>query len=324
MKTTKSLCIRKSLPLWYIIILITVSVACLVLGIVIGYKWYSQHVLLQDSTIRYGAAKQNITIHSICWKNYPSWRELTFSIDGDISFITRENGTIVFNDLTNSDTFEETFREHKVSKNGNDIIYYDIVTYNICGGIVCANLPKTDDQNPIIATIENSYYLTFSEKETNYIVGCISMLDTEYTQWTESEVQYSNMNLNIYLSAFMLSKTYDQVYPLHQKVPKQAISIQKEDGSYLNCTIYNNSDNSWSFETRLPHVELWYKGVWIELNSPYADNLSIVSIAPHESKNITPSNEVNDTYPTLMSGIYRLVIYGENDEFIVSDTFLME
>ena len=79
--------------------------------------------------------------------------------------------------------------------------------------------------------------------------------------------------------------------------------------------------NNCRYEDELPHIELWYKGIWIELKSPFDYNLTSKTINPLESTNFETPKEILDQYPTPLRGIYRLVIYGENEEFIVSNTF---
>ncbi|MBD5470385.1 MAG: hypothetical protein HDR19_04545, partial [Lachnospiraceae bacterium] len=217
--------------------------------------------------------------------------------------------------------FAETHREHNVSSDGSDLVYYDYATYNFNDGKVTVNIPKIYSSNPITDTVNNSYYLTFYENDADYIAGCISVLDTYYTVWTEDEIRFSDVNLDAYLTAFTLSGTYDTVKPLHQISSKEGISLRKEEGSIFAYTIENNTGSSWVYENYLPHIELWYKGVWIELNSPFSYNLMNSTIKPSEIQHFEIPEEIVSQYPTLFPGRYRLVIYGEDGEFIVSDVF---
>lgn len=302
-------------------ILVSGSIVFILFGILIGYLWCKSHITQNGDILQYGVAEQNLTIQSITWKNYPTYRELTFNIDGNISFYTESNGVITFNNLANPNAFEEIHREHKVSSNGSNFAYYDYASYNFNDGKVTVNIPKRYSSNPITDTVHNSYYLTFYENEAAYVAGCISVLDTYYTVWTEDEISVSDVNLDAYLTAFTLSGTYDSVKPLHQKSSKEGISLRKEEGSIFAYTIENNTESNWVYENHLPHIELWYKGVWIELNSPFDYNLMNSTIKPSEIQHFETPEEIVSQYPTPFPGQYRLVIYGENGEFIVSDVF---
>lgn len=294
------------------------------IGVFIGYMWCKSQMTLQGNRLRYGITEQNLSLQSILWEEYPTYRKLTFTINGEISFCTKSNEEITLNYLENPDALQETHRKHNVFFDGNKLLHYDDATYHLNDGKVKVNIPKRYNSNPIMDAIQNSYYLTFNEKETGYIAGCISVLDMAYVAWTEDEIRNCDVNLEAYLSAFRLSDTYDAVKPLRQKAPKDGVELDKKDDGILSYTIENNTGNSWHYENRLPSIELWYKGVWIELNSPFDYNLTSKTIEAMETQHFETQKEIIDQYPTLFSGIYRLVVYGERGEFIVSDVFRVE
>ncbi|MDE7416734.1 MAG: hypothetical protein K2N44_10630 [Lachnospiraceae bacterium] len=306
------------------ILLTAALICCVLLGGILGFRWGEQHMALEKNEIEYGISEQDLHIYLVEWKDYPAWREVSFSIDGSISFITGQNGSIILDGLTNPDALEETQREHNVSTNGKDLIYFDAVTYVINEGAVRAAFPKVYNRNVIIDTVCNSFYIVFREEDTDYIAGSISPLDKAYKVWTGDEVQYFDTNIDAYLSAYTLSGTYADIRPLREKAQKEGVVLRKEEGNFLNCTVYNNGSEVWCYEAQLPHVELWYKGVWIELTSPFADNLMTVMIEPDQNRGFNVPEEIIMQYPTLIGGIYRLVIYGENEDFVVSDTFIVE
>ena len=219
-----------------VIMLVLGSIVFILFGVLIGYLWCKSHVMQNENILQYGVAEQNLTIESITWKDYPAYRELTFNIDGNISFYIEPNGALTFNNLADSNAFEETRREHKVSFDGSDFVNYDYVSYNFNDGKGTVNIPKRYSSNPITDTVHNSYYLTFYENDAAYVAGCISVLDTYYTVWSEDEIRASDVNLDAYLTAFTLSGTYDTVKPLHQKSSKEGISLRKEEGSVLAYT----------------------------------------------------------------------------------------
>lgn len=285
------------------------------------------HTPLEENEITYGISDQNLRVHLVEWKDFPSWREVAFSVEGSISFITGQNGRIVSDAFANPEALEEIHREHCVASNGKDLIYYDEVTYRINEATVNTVIPKvhTPYDNVVMDTVNNSFYMVFcekdSEKEVEYIAGSIFPFGEAYTVWTKEQATYSNTNIDAYLSAFALSGTYDGGQPLRERTQREGVALKKDEGSFLDCTIYNFGTDGWRYETRLPHIELWYKGVWLELIPPYADDLMTAEIELGQNRGFAIPDETIAKYPTLIDGIYRLVIYGENEEFVISDTF---
>jgi len=309
---------RKNHVLWFGAALLTL----LVFGL--GYLWGRWHTVPKEDTLIYGVTEQNLNIQSILWNDYPAYRVLTFLIDGTVSFHTKSNGVITLNHLAEPDMLQEISREHNVFYDGKDLQFYDEVTYSLNSGKVTVSIPKTHPDNIICAITDNSYYLTFHESDNDYIAGCISAGDVKYMPWTVEEIRSAALNLDVYLPAFTLSKTYDSTKPLHQKAPRDGITLNKEAENYLSCILYNHTEKDWQYARELPHLELWYKGVWMELESPFDDSLTIGTLKPYETKQFAPPKETMEQYPTPFPGIYRLVIYGEKDEFIVSDSFFVQ
>ncbi len=214
-------------------------------------------------------------------------------------------------------------REHNVSVNGKDRIYYDDVTYVIDEGTVKAVIPRVRSGNVIRDTVCNSFYVVFRERSADHVAGCISLLDGVYQPWTTEEADCFYRNMDAYLSAFTLSGTYEDTDPLRERASKEGVALRKDGGNFLNCTVCNNGSDPWCYGAQLPHVELWYKGVWIELVCPFADNLMTAVVEPGQSRTFDVPEETIMQYPALMDGIYRLVVYGENGDFAVSDTFVV-
>lgn len=291
-----------------------------------GIWWGTQRAALEKNVITYGISGQNLHVRSVVWKDFPTWREVAFSIDGSISFVTEQNGRIALDALANPEALEEIHREHNVASNGKALVFYDEVTYVINEGVVSAEIPKIyhSYNNAVVDTVNNSFYMVFREKDTECIAGSIFPLQETYTVWTKEQAKYSDTNIDTYLSAFTLSGTYGGNYPLCERAQKEGVILQKEEGSFLDCTIYNQGADVWCYEAQLPHVELWYKGVWIELISPFANNLVIAEIEPGQNRGFDVPAETIMMYPALIDGIYRLVVYGENEEFVASEIFIVE
>lgn len=286
-----------------------------------GYLQGRRHTMPKENQLQYGVTEQNLSIQSISWKDYPAYRELTFSIDGNISFHTKADGIVTFSELADSNKMEETGRKRRFFMDKGSVQRYDIVTYQMRNEKAMVNIPKTEKENPISSITDNSYYLTFHENEDAYPAGCIRVMDTVYEPWTAQQIRASTANMEAYLSVFSLSGTYDSVKPLHQKTPKEGISIKKETGTCLDCTLANNTQKDWNYEQSLPHIELWYRGIWIELSAPFDNNLTIGTLKPSETRQYEIPLETIKQYPRLFPGIYRLVLYGEHSEFVISAPF---
>lgn len=313
---------RREIP---IIILVLGSVCFMILGMVLGYLWGKQCAMAKEDILQYKVVEQNLSVQSILWKDYPAYRELSFTINGTVSFDTTPNGTITLKHLAESDMLEETDRERHVFTNGSGLQYYDEVTYCLNEGRVMVHLPKVSQSNVIQSLTDNSYYLTFCDTNKEYIAGSIRVLDTVYEPWTEEQIKSAEINLSAYLPVFVLSNTYDSTQPLHQKTTKEEIHLIIETADGLTYTIQNNTNDDWNFEGQLPHIELWYKGIWIEFVSPFDSNAVLRTIAPSETQRFEIPNETMKQYSTLFPGIYRLVLYGEeNGAYIVSEPSFYE
>lgn len=133
--------------------LIIAALICMLSGGFLGFRCGVQHRAMERDGIAYGISGQELHVHSVVWKDYPAWREVTFTIDGSISFITGKNGCITLDGLTDPDALEEVRREHNVSTDGKDLVYFDDVTYVINEGAVSATIPKVYNQNVILVEI---------------------------------------------------------------------------------------------------------------------------------------------------------------------------
>lgn len=296
----------------------------MLLSLCIGYLQGRRQTMPITDELPYKITTQHLQIQSVLWKDYPAYRELTLMVNGDISFCTKKDATVTFEASANPNAMVETGRKRKLYRTKGSIQACDIVTYQIHNEAIRATIPKIKKDNPISSILENSYYLTFQETDIIYPAGHISALDTEYIAWSAQESQYASVNLEAYLSAFSLSDTYDQTEPLRERPSTQGIILEKEEGSFLNCTLRNDTAQDWNYDQSLPHIELWYQGIWIELNAPFDNNLTIGTLQPSETKQYEIPQETLKQYPTLFQGIYRLVIYGEQGEFAKSEPFFYD
>jgi len=90
-------------------------------------------------------------------------------------------------------------REHNVSVNGKDRIYYDDVTYVIDEGTVKAVIPRVRSGNVIRDMVCNSFYVVFRERSADHVAGCIYLLDGVYQHWTTEEADCFDRNMDAYL-----------------------------------------------------------------------------------------------------------------------------
>ena len=154
----------------------------------------------------------------------------------------------------------------------------------------------------------------------SFTIGCILSQATEMQLWSSEENQYAERNLQPYFDVFRLSKTYtdetaQNTYPL-----AEGIELKKQDGDMFCFELSNNHQEDWLYHPVLPAVELWDDGIWIEVESPYAETAMASRLCAGETVAMRKSDkEVN--YPYLFPGLYRLVYYGEDGDCVISDVF---
>ncbi len=303
----------------------------LFIGIIIGilatisikYKNLSSRKDEQTS-FRLGLVENNLTITGIKWSDFPGWRNIECNIEGTFSINLPHDASIDFCDLLNNGCLKEIHRKTIHSQDNNMESNYDLVHYEITNGVIAATGVLKKYDNPI-SIAESGYQVraTWNGSENYIILGYIPPESVIFTPWSNLENTYANCDLTPYFDAFQLSRTYlDE--SLASKIPIQSnINVVKVQDGLMNCRIENCSDKEWTYSADLPALEMWYNGVWIEVLPPYDSALMTQTCASNEIYEINVPSDTNNNYPSLFPGIYRLVIYGTEDDYAVSNSFLV-
>ncbi len=268
----------------------------------------------------YGLEESNITITDIKWTEFYNWRNVSFNINGRITVNAPRDTDIIFNDMRSLDCIKEISREHMAHSDGNKLLYYDRITYEIENGNIAATGILKDRDNPIIDATRGCRVGFMLADGKECILGYIPPSSESYSEWSAQQSSYAAIDLTPYLGAFKISRTYDNAALKSAKI-RSDIRLSRKDGGLLDCIIENNSPENWEYKATLPALEMWYQGVWIELETGIAYNLMSDICLSKESKAITVPKQVTDAYPYLFPGIYRLVVYGVNDDCAVSESF---
>ncbi len=290
-----------------------------------GVKW-SDNVAerkLQAENIEYGIVENGISVSDIQWKDFPGWREVSCAVQGDFSVMLPKNADIVFVDLVNSDCLKETAREHQVISDGKELIYCDYVTYEVENGLLEGNgLLKEYGNDIVMAT--TGYRMSLAWEGGECFLGYISPLSEEIQWWTKEQNAFAGRNLTPYLDAFTLSHTYVDSGALSFIEAADNVKLLKTEGGLLDCVIKNEGTVDWSYKATLPTLELWYNGVWIELKPDWDDALMVGVCPAGQQKVISVPVDTTDEYPTLFTGVYRLVVYGTEGDCVISEVFLIK
>lgn len=305
---------------------------CLVAGVIIGLLlgWYQHHNDITvsrgeaDTSFRLDVLDENLTIVNVEWSEYPGWKNVSFDVHGTFTIQLPVGASIDFCDLENEESLKELQRTSYTTSADGTSISYDVVTYELTNGHVTATGIIKASDNPI-ASATSGYRVQVEYNTTQaYTLGYLPPDSTVYTPWSSLEQSYGDCDLSPYLSAYQLSRTYIDTSLQPGRTLRQDIAVSKAEDALLNCTITNQSDAAWSFRADLPSLELWYNGVWIEVLSPYDSALMTHTCDANDSYELAIPADINDRYPSLYPGIYRLVIYGTEEDYAVSDRFVVE
>lgn len=298
---------------------IFVFVIALIIGMVISTVFAAYRD--KSATFSYGLENSSITITDIKWTDFYNWRNISLNINGLITVTVPRNTGISFNDMKNPDCMKEICREHLVHSDGNSLLYYDRVIYEIKNGNISASGILKNRNNPIIAAT-CGYRVGFTmEEEIECFLGYIPPLSESYNEWSKQQSPYAEMNLTPYLDAFKISRTYKDIITLNTIEIRDDIELISGEGGLLDCIIKNNTQDDWEYKVAFPAIEMWYQGVWIELQTDFAYNLTTDICPGMSNKKIVIPKQVTDQYPYLFQGIYRLVIYGVKGDCVISENF---
>lgn len=284
----------------------------------------------------YSVQNSELFVEDIVWKDYPGWKTVNFQLTGVITVKAPKGAGALLTDyqfgtqrteVLNPEAWEEIARENRVLSDGEDLIYYDEISYKADSIKIIGTVTNCAD-NSKIQKAANGYYLTIhlkdpeieADEQDDYIVGAILPGAQEMQFWSQKENKYAGRNLSVYLDAFHISRTYSDDTALDTKVEAEGVLLEKGGASVFDCVIKNERKEEWCYLADVPALELWYDGIWIEVKSPYASNLMVQRIETGEEKQWDHSN-IEKSYPYLIPGLYRLVIYGQEGDFIATEPF---
>lgn len=217
--------------------------------------------------LNYGIESRALTVSQISWKEYSSFRKVSFVLDGEFVINVPSDGTCVISGLVDRSDLMEVDREKYYALDGDEPVACDRVHYKLNNAKVQSEgIVKGEDA---IHDAISGYRLVVAFGEDSEVLGYLPPLKDSFLEWSKEENYFSNNNYEIYLDNFKLSKTYDSDYSKNADKSTEGIKLIKTEGSALNCIIDNtNGSGDWEYNAQLPTMELWYQGAWIENNIP--------------------------------------------------------
>lgn len=293
-------------------------------GIIMGGLFVRYHMLaVQEASQRkddflYAIEEQMLCIKNVEWKEYPGFRKVSFEMSGTFIMNVPKGDHCVLQNLSDESLLAERDRETFCVSNGSDVLFYDRVEYRLkTAAFQSQGLLKKEEE---VSDAMQGYRVTVCIGEHIVILGYIPPLCEKYYEWSNEENECAKYNYEKYLPNFSLSKTYEDNEPTARRAPD--IYLRKEEGGIFNCIIDNTEGNrDWEFNAGLPTIELWYQGVWIAVNSPFSDNLMLNVCRAGERKEISVPPETTAQFSYFLPGIYRLVLWGADNDFIISESF---
>lgn len=308
-------------------------VGILIIGIFLGIflgsfgasRWYKtrNEIIESSSEFSYGTESQELNISQIDWQEYFEYRKVSFTVDGEFIVNVPSNAECTISDIVDAGCIEEESRQKFFLSDGDDLIAYDRVCYRLNNAVIrSTGLLKFKDE---IEDAVSGYRLKAVYDDGEIILGYIAPMDDNFSAWTKEYNYFSNNNYETYLDKFKLSKTYtlDNAEKINESTDN--IRLKKKDGGVLDCVI-DNTDGvaDWEYMADLPTLELWYQGVWIEVDSPFDSNLTALTCHKGENVDISVPEETMAHFSYFLPGIYRLVVWGTDGDYIVTDTFNIE
>ena len=305
--------------------MIFVLVIGITAGAIIGGKWAADRNELQEQTsdFAYGLVENNVDVTDIVWREFPGYRNLSCEIQGTFEINVPKNAEVAVANLQAESDMKEIRRDHRVLSDGTKLLYYDNVTYEIGSGKIAVTGILKNRESDIGAAV-SGYRVGISwETDEEIYLGYVAPESQSFQKWDMEKNAYADVNLSPYLNAFKLSCTYEDGNVLSIKKAADNVSLTKEEGGLLDCVLDNQGKLDWNYRADLPSLEMWYRGVWIELTSDFASNLTAKTCPAGESREFVIPKKTTDRYPDLFPGLYRLVVYGTDDDYIATEEFVI-
>ncbi|MGN1187734.1 MAG: hypothetical protein ACI4R6_04510, partial [Lachnospiraceae bacterium] len=108
------------------------------LGLLIAKLWYADREDIKESynDFNYGMESQNLTVSQVSWQEYPSFRKVSFVLDGDFVVNVPDNCTCSLSGLEDNSALKEVERKKLYLKDGDKVIAYDQVHYQLSNAYV--------------------------------------------------------------------------------------------------------------------------------------------------------------------------------------------
>ncbi len=297
------------------------AIGGVMLGVLLMWGWQQRNeaVTKEFEAFAYGVTDSTLVGTDVKWQEYPQFRSVQFYLNGELTVDLPHGGEIVPEGLVDGDTFREVSREPKELSNGNAVLEYDVVTYLFENAQIKANLP-----NVYNAESDATYgYELSCEVENDTIVVAYSVpMCNEFCICSKVESTYWSYPQNLDFELLKLSQTYPEkdVTGGLEKAP--CIVIEKAENGY-DLLIRNEGEEGWNYSCMLPSVEVFNEGVWMELETLLADPLVGSSIGPGETQELKVPKSSVWSMPYFAPGIYRMVVYGDNDTYAVTESFVI-
>lgn len=310
-------------------------------------EWYSlmwkqsPETKSEAAEFAYGLESSELSVSEITWEDYPGWKEVTFQVAGRIMLQVPKGEKVSFGD--NLGDFKELSRETKMFSDGSQLFLYDEVVCELDNISVQGNVVEIWDGHEIIKATNGYQWKVFWDSGET-VIGCILPMAEEMQFWSSKENMYAGRNLEVYFTAFDLSRTYmksivnegtelettknavfeitgkeDAKYEIRKTAQKVSL-IQFGDSPFC-YKILNERDEDLLYGPGLPDLEMWYDGIWIKVKEPYDAKPNVYSVCKSGQELIVEKQEKELRYPYLLPGLYRLVIIDSYGDCVISNVF---
>lgn len=260
----------------------------------------------------YGVINNELKATEVEWTDFPAWRQFSCELNGCFTLQLPHKKSISIMGMEGESVLKEIKRSSHLQGVATKPAIYDEVTYQIDQwNVTSENIPK--GQNEIADALAGYYLEAYCESE-RFILGYVLPMKQDMELWGELENRYKEQRIDPYLSAFELSDTYDMIR-------NDEFVLIRGENQVLSCSIQNTGQKIWYFQDDLPQIEMWYQGVWLVLDDGVDSTCMLKECAPGEQIEISIPMDIEEKYNNILTGIYRIVIKGTENDYIVSDYF---
>lgn len=269
----------------------------------------------------YGVISNSLVAENIVWEEYPQFRKVELTLNGSLTITVPHEYVLLPEELQNPDSLKEISRKSKYLSNGSSEVCYDEVVYEFANAEIASNFPKLFDNIKQDATL--GYQLAYPAEDEEIVVGYILPMSNEFHKCSPEEAAYWECTQNIDLDFLSLSKTYIDGNILCTKAQNPLIRLEKGQSGVLDCVVKNDGASVWQY-AYLPVIEVWNQGVWLEIKSSYDDPGVQKGCEAKQSCDIILPESALKAYPYFSPGLYRVVVYGSDGTYAVTESFVID